>query len=135
MNMTRRTSLVFAWMCTVTVAFPHVWNLLVSSTLPLPGLKGLVNPSIGIPVLFFAATGSVVLTVNRFYKIWPLLFWGGALSAVGFTLMWGVANSGGLMLTLLGGALAVQGRDLLSAHERRFNSSLDTGATRGSTER
>jgi len=94
-----------------------IWKSLVSTTLPTPGLHGLLNPWVGIPPFLLAIVAAIVLSVSRFQKIETLFFCGGILSAVGFTLMLYISNSGGLALALSGSSLAMRGRELLSTLE------------------
>ena len=110
-----RLRLFYAWVCVATYAYPFLWTIFVSTPLPIKGLRGVLDPWVGVPCLLLAIASVVMLSAPQFQRIGALYFWGGVLSAAGFTLAWYVSNGGGFALAFSGMCLVSRGSELLNS--------------------
>lgn len=99
-----KTVVLTVWAAVLWLLSPLAWNAFTSAPYPLPGARGLQEPTVGLPILIAVACWALALSFRRLHIPALIHGAGGFLLALGFMLSYfsTFEHTAGYALTMFG---------------------------------
>jgi len=87
---------LYLWIASLNYAFPVFWRAFSDTAIPFPGMRGLIDPWISVPVFLAILAATLAASVPKLRSTASLFFCTGILLTVWIGLVFYVPNGGAL---------------------------------------